>query len=247
MTKTFLSISSLCLALLLPACGGGGGDSAPPAPPTFDLTGQWTISETVLSATSVCVGEIGTMESYTLQATQTGNSLTVVTPLGTFTGTVGGTQVQWTGSYSAQGGGVTTFTSMGTASTADSVSGTTNWSWTDGVDSCTGQNEVTGSRTVPAMLAHEIVLVHAVPTDDRPIAILAGPTGLPQEDAEFIGLLEEDGTTELRLPPGTYDLFFVMAPDGGEADPFSQPAVARLQRVKVLPGQGQLLVVEAKW
>ena len=131
----------LVMAFSLTACGGGDD---PPSlqPPDFDLSGTWIVKETILSATSVCVDEEGETSSYEITVKQEGNSLTVTTPAGTFSGTISGDKVQWSGSY-PDDGGTTTIAGMElTASSKSKLGGNTEWTWTDGNFSCSGTTQV---------------------------------------------------------------------------------------------------------
>lgn len=130
------------LGLFVHACSDED-DSGTLAPPAFDLTDSWSISETV-DATGC--GEGTLVDDWTLTATQSGNSLTAVTPVGTFTGTVSGSRVRWSGDY-PEDGGTTTITVTATIdSSGDALSGTSTWSWTDGTNSCSGTSVFTGTR-----------------------------------------------------------------------------------------------------
>jgi hypothetical protein len=132
---------------LFSACGGGG---APLEPPTVDITGNWSVTETITESSGVC-DPPGTTSNWSARAVQNGNDVTVTTTSGAitgtvFTGTVSGNKLNWTGSYPDSGGTVTVESSDVTA-TDTSLSGTTNWSWSDGKDSCTGKTEITGNKT----------------------------------------------------------------------------------------------------
>ena len=147
MTRYARLLGTGMLSLLFAACstGGGGGDGDPD-PPIADISGTWSITETMGSNTC---GEVpGSQNTYSITVTVSGNSVTVVTPAGTFTGTIDGDQLEWTGSY-PDDGGTTTINSMDLTVSANgsSVSGTTSWSWTDGTESCSGTTTVNGTRT----------------------------------------------------------------------------------------------------
>ncbi len=128
--------------------GGGGGGSAPLAPPTADLTGTWTVTESGLSN---CPGNASfTNGPYQVTVTQTGNNLNVATPVGTFAGTIDGDRVKWTGSY-PEDGGTTTITSMSlvVASDDNTFSGSSTWIWTDGRSNCSGNTQAINGTRMP--------------------------------------------------------------------------------------------------
>jgi chitodextrinase len=136
-------IGVLLTAMFLWGCGGGGGDDTPSAS-SVNLNGIWQITET--AGPNTC-GDTGG-DSYTLTAVQEGTTLTVSDQYGRkFVGSVNGNKIQWTGSYQ-EDGGTTTITSMDISVSSDSsnFSGTTSWTWTDGVDTCSGKTSVSGNR-----------------------------------------------------------------------------------------------------
>lgn len=133
------------LMLLAASCGGGGGGGGAEVA-TADVAGTWSIVEEVTQATGPCAGEIGTVSQYSLDVTQQGTSITVVSPAGTFQGSINGNRIQWTGSY-PEDGGITTITSMDIRVDGSSLSGTTTFAFTDGVINCTGATRVSGTRT----------------------------------------------------------------------------------------------------
>ncbi len=143
--KILLFIAAIFGAIVLSSCGGGGGSDDPDDPIT-DVSGTWSITETM--GANTCGNLVGSTDSYSLEATLSGNNLTVVTPSGTFSGRLDGDQIEWTGSYS-ESGGVTTIESMDitVAASGNSLSGTTSWSWTDGFFPCSGSTSITGTRT----------------------------------------------------------------------------------------------------
>lgn len=136
---------ALLLLLVLPFAGCSDDDdpAGPAAPADFDITGTWSVSETV---DATACGEGTQTDTWSMTATQTGNALTVTTPVGTFTGTVSGSDVNWSGSF-PEDGGTTTISLSATLSGGDDFAGTSTWSWTDGIDSCGGTSVFTGTRT----------------------------------------------------------------------------------------------------
>lgn len=145
---------SILFALVLGACssgsGGSGDATTPPQPVPPDpnsLTGTWSVSETITSATGACAGEVGNTDSYVLAVVQQGGSLQVTDQQGNvFQGSLVGQAVQWTGSF-PDDGGTTTITAMNvTATNNNSLSGQVFWTWTDGATTCTGTTQITATK-----------------------------------------------------------------------------------------------------
>ncbi len=113
-------------------------------PPTYDLTGTWTITETI--GENNCGDPVGFMDVYPITATGSGNNLTVDNAGKTTNWTVTGTSILWTGSFPEQGGTTTITSTSITATDASHFSGTINFSWTDGIYPCSGTNEVSGVK-----------------------------------------------------------------------------------------------------
>jgi subtilisin family serine protease len=111
-----------------------------------DVAGTWSITNT--NNANTCGDPTGVPEAFNITVTQTGSSITVATDLpgvGPFSGTVTGNSVSWSGSY-PEDGGTTTITSLTATVSGDSMSGSSNWSWTDGVTACSGSDTFTGTR-----------------------------------------------------------------------------------------------------
>lgn len=149
MKKSYVVVVAI-MALFFAASCGGGSSSLEPA--TVDLTGTWEISELITEASGVCSGVVGDMSTYTLTAVQDGNDLTVTVGNdalenagAVFTGTVSGDHINWSGSYPTNGG-TTEVTSTDITATNTELSGTGNWNWSDGDDSCSGKTQVTGYK-----------------------------------------------------------------------------------------------------
>ena len=140
------SVAALGLIGIL-ASGGGGGGGDDLAEPIGDISGTWTVSEVVTAASGVCAESVGATDTYQVTVTQDGNDLTVATPDGTFSGTLDGNAFEWTGSF-PDDGGVLDINSMDVTVAADcnSMSGTVNWSWSGGGESCSGTASVNGAR-----------------------------------------------------------------------------------------------------
>ena len=63
----------------------------------------------------------------------------------TFSGQICGNTLTWVGSY-PEDGGTTTINLMTATISGNSFSSSSNWSWTDGVDSCSGTTSSVGTR-----------------------------------------------------------------------------------------------------
>jgi alpha-tubulin suppressor-like RCC1 family protein len=113
------------------------------ADPNADATGDWWITET--STDNDC-GE-GIKAPYRLQIRQTGSSVTAyhLNSGRTFTGGICGDTVELTGSY-PEDGGTTTLDPVTATVTSDGLSGTSNWTWSDGSESCSGTTTFIGTK-----------------------------------------------------------------------------------------------------
>ena len=140
-----LLATALASTLLCAACGGNDAASADPGEgAAFDVAGAWNVTEV---QTSNCVGEQQLTTSYKAVVSQNGDKLSVKTPAGTFAGTLDGGVVSWSGSY-ADDGGTTTIHGMelNLNSDASSFQGSSQWNWSNGVQSCSGTTQSTGAR-----------------------------------------------------------------------------------------------------
>lgn len=108
------------------------------------LTGSWAISDTVDE--TGCGGEIY-LDEYDADVTQMGTSLSVVIGVESYSGSLSGDALYWSGSYS-EDGGTTTSTVSATFEGDGSLSGSSSWSFTDGVDSCEGTSTFTATRNL---------------------------------------------------------------------------------------------------
>ena len=164
------SVILVCVAACVGACsprgggrggGSGGGNgtgsnnsgTGSNGSATYDASGDWSISETVESATGVCAESVGTVRDYTVTVTQAGSSLTVTAssvPGQTFSGTISGAKLSWSGSYEEPTGGTSTIDSLDlTITSPTSLSGGSSWSWVGDGESCSGTTTVSGSRADP--------------------------------------------------------------------------------------------------
>lgn len=142
------------VSLLLAASCGGKDGGEPLQAPIADLTGAWTVQETLYGN---CQGTTYPQSSsHTFDVTQSGNTLTFrdTSSGSTYTGTISGDSVRWSFSYPS-GGGTTSGTLSGTV-TADgnAATGTGTWTWTSGssADACNGSITFAAARNgaVPA-------------------------------------------------------------------------------------------------
>ncbi len=142
----------LCLGIPVLGCSSGGKSPAPvstlppPPPPPVqaaDVAGTW-FSRTVNNAVNCGNGEF--IDAQTIVITQDDSVITLLMSTGnSFSGTVDGDIIEWTGSFEERGG-TTTFTSLSVTASGNSASGNATWTWTDGTDSCNGTMEITASR-----------------------------------------------------------------------------------------------------
>lgn len=108
-----------------------------------DFAGIWHIRETV-DATNC--GEGVYLDAWTAQVSQTGVSISILDSAGdTYQGTVSGNTASWTGSF-PDDGGTTTITSLTLTISGDTISGSSTWTWTNGVDNCSGTTQIQAQR-----------------------------------------------------------------------------------------------------
>jgi hypothetical protein len=128
----------LALSVVLVACGGEGEGCAEPV----DAAGDWEMTSTVVSDN--CDGR--TSQTFRMKITQDGNALTAETPELTFSGTICGNQIQMKGSFPEDDGTVTVNATLIVSAEGDSMQGSDNWTWTDGSESCSGSDSLSGTR-----------------------------------------------------------------------------------------------------
>ena len=117
------------------ACGDGG--CADPV----DVAGEWEVTSTVVSDN--CDGRVS--QTFTMTITQDANTLMAEVPETTYTGTICGNQLQMTGSFSEDGGTVTVNGTFVVSEDGSSMEGSDDWTWTDGVESCSGSDSLSAS------------------------------------------------------------------------------------------------------
>jgi len=131
-------------ALFITSCSSGGGGDSAPAAPVGDITGSWSVNET--SDATNC-GDGIVVSNYTLTVTsQAESAITYTSNSNTFNGTLSGNKLTSSGSYPEGGGTVTGSTTITIDSVCSAFTGTATWSWSDGVDSCSGTATLTGTR-----------------------------------------------------------------------------------------------------
>lgn len=165
-----IAVVVLCgLMMVLAACGGGGGSVTPPgsgpdatspdavnsdaSTTTLNLSGNWAVTIKVTAASGVCAGdESDPAETTTIVIQQSGNTVTASGFLGdatkVLTGTLSGTTLTLSGSYS-EDGGTTTSTHVLTVDANDptKLSGTESWSWSGAGGTCpNGKASVTATK-----------------------------------------------------------------------------------------------------
>lgn len=146
---------ALASILLTAACDPGSDEPGALFPPSADLTGAWTVSETLYGN---CPGVIyPEIRNYTATIAQAGNSLSIVDDStgATYQGTISGAAVNW-GFTTTDVDGTTSGTFPGTVSEdGNALGGTATWSWTNAAhtSSCSGTSRVAASRGGMALAA----------------------------------------------------------------------------------------------
>jgi hypothetical protein len=161
------------------------------------------------NAVNCGLGEI--IDASALVITQDANDITVLTSTGnSFTGTVLGDLVEWSGEFDERGG-TTTFTSLSLTAAGTTATGNAAWTWTDGTDSCNGTMDITaaqdwgvadGDRNSGPSLADPFAF-----TDN--VAFFAGTVTAPDDLDYFSFTLAADATVQIELShfdPATNDL-----------------------------------------
>lgn len=205
----------ISLLVAIPCACSGGGSAPALQPPTGDVSGTWLIQEEILTASGVCAGEIGRRESYSLSVSQNGNGITVVSPAGTFNGSLNGNRIEWRGSY-PEDGGTTTITGMNVTYTSTQLSGTTSWTWSDGSTTCVGTTRVVGAKSSPARMNGMVTIIFADEVEvANGIVVVARESGTQQEPE----VIEPIGEGLFVLPAGLWDIGLTMDPEvESEAD-----------------------------
>lgn len=142
--RLLLSIGLFMVLATAICCGGGGDDDSHHTGICDDAAGTWNMTEDV-DATDC--GDGTYTEDVTYTVTQSDCDITVVpgsNPGLSFSGSVNGKKISWSGSWPEEGG--TTTAKINTTIDGDSISGSSSWSWSDEMDRCTGTTQITGTR-----------------------------------------------------------------------------------------------------
>jgi predicted outer membrane repeat protein len=120
-----------------------GGDEC--AEPIGDVAGVWRMNSTVV------IDDCGERENQTFRMaiTRNGNGLTAVTPELEFNGTICGNQIRMSGSFPEDEGTVTVNATLDVSADGQSMEGSDTWTWTDGFESCSGSDSLSGTRIEP--------------------------------------------------------------------------------------------------
>lgn len=153
MKRATLFLVSVCGSILLTACGGGSSSDntdSDLSKAIGDFKGTWSVTETI---DGTACGDGVYNDNYNIEVTsQSGNSLTVSTNVGVYTGTIDGSKIKWTGTHPDAGGGtVDGSTILTVASDCNSLTGTASWKWAsdDGKESCSGTSSIAATRDNP--------------------------------------------------------------------------------------------------
>jgi hypothetical protein len=141
-----VGVIALGLMTIVGTGGGGGGGDGPVVPTVCDdASGTWTTTE-VIDLSGCGWPDETELGDYTV--TQTDCSITVTdnNKAQSYTGTINGNRINWTGSWPEDEGGTTT-ASISLTLTGNDLSGSATWTWREGVDSCSGTTQITGTRT----------------------------------------------------------------------------------------------------
>ncbi len=138
----------ISLIFFMTACAGGndGGDSQSLQTPIADLTGTWTVQETI---NGDCQEEnYPEIRTDTYIGIQTGNNLSItISSTGTnISGTISGNNVTWEGSIPDRSGTLAIDFSGTVSADGNTITGTGTWTWTYGSDTCSGTAEVTATK-----------------------------------------------------------------------------------------------------
>ena len=147
--KGFLYLTLSSLLILNLGCSSSG-DGTPAATTDINIAGTWFIEET--SKVGNCP-EPTPEQSFSLEVEQEGTSsiITIIDPQWneTYTGTLNDRTLTWSGSYEQDNPpGIVTLSPVTATIAADcnSLDGEANWSFTDGVVSCSGTTTFIGTR-----------------------------------------------------------------------------------------------------
>lgn len=142
------------LCTLLLSCSGGGGDGGTSLQtPSTDLSGTWSVQETV---NGNCQGSTyPEIKTYTAIATQSGNDFTFTDTSDNTTksGTISGSAISIKESTPSGSGTLTGDFSGAVSSDGNTFSGSGTWTWASSSYSCNGTSDVSATRSSSASAA----------------------------------------------------------------------------------------------
>ena len=154
--KPLMWFMALLLAAFVAGCGGGDDSGPGLVAPIGIVDGAWTINEdAIVSTTPQCTSPQLPTENLPVSFAVSGNALTVTSGANTFSGTISGNTMHWTGSFPDNGGaGTTTINSLSVTVDPDCntlSAGTMNWTYVEpGGFTCTADTTFHGSeKAVP--------------------------------------------------------------------------------------------------
>ena len=205
-----LVLITLFLGIPILGCSDGGNSPAPvsvppppvasppPPVPAADVAGTW-FSRTENNA--VNCGDGVFIDGQAIVITQNDSAITLLTSTGnTFSGTVNGDIIEWTGDFEERGG-TTTFTSLSVMVSGNSASGNAAWTWTDPTDSCNGTMDITVSRDwgVAESTANSRPLIADMVEFTDGVAFITGTARTPDDEDYFSFVLVTDATVQAEL------------------------------------------------
>lgn len=129
-------------AFILAGCGSNGNDDSGDGS-CEDITGIWETYENVNSNDCSAGPDTGdntyivTQDGCNIKVTDSGNH--------SYSGTVSGKKISWTGSY-LEDGGTTTIDSLELTISGSNVAGSGSWTWSDGTTTCSGTTQLAGTK-----------------------------------------------------------------------------------------------------
>jgi hypothetical protein len=144
-------IAVLSIFSLFYSCGGGGGGSSSSNEPSeqyTDVSGTWDVN--IVRDDTECNNGSTLIANFTYQytITQDKSSLTIIDQDGyQFKGTLVGDTMNWTGSRPYKNG-TSTITASSLTVSGNSLTGTVNWSFTNGSKTCSLTSQYSGTREV---------------------------------------------------------------------------------------------------
>lgn len=136
-------------ASFISGCGGSSSGDDTSADNDCTTVAGRLITDEIVSAVG-CGWEDHT-ESQVYVVTQNKCELSVTTNAGLFSGLADGSGLSWSAEFPYETGTMT-ITALNIKVSGDSVEGTTSWSWSDGVNDCSGGNEISGKFQAAAIV-----------------------------------------------------------------------------------------------